>query len=352
MSWPPRPVISNTAIDRVGVLLASGGASIGNDEIARRQLVEWRAAHLRPLHCIANDLVDRLHRLKIHAIIAMRLKRIFRIVAKLQMYESMRVSSMQDIAGIRIIVPSIQDVSVLADDIRCRQLNCADIKKTYDYIESPKENGYRSLHLSLRYKEPGSGYDGLLLELQIRTEAEHAWASSVEVNGITSGDHIKYDMGTPEWSRFFELGAELVARSEGTNSLAEFDGVDARKVTEELLALEKQLNAFRVMLGQRVRDHKELPKINPRTEAIGICFLFEFSNDPKDLKLTEFGADEQEAAILNYASAEQRLSFEDGRVAPILVSVSSIDKLAVAYQTFFLDCSPYVDLLKRLVRQH
>lgn len=285
-----------------------------------------------------------------HAIVAMRLKRLFRIVAKLQIHEGMAVSRMQDVAGIRIIVPSIEDVTALTEDIDRNQLESAEVRRAYDYIIAPKDNGYRSIHLALRHREAGSGYDGLLSELQIRTEAEHAWASAVEVNGITSGHHIKYDEGQPEWSRFFQLGAELLARSEGKNSLVEFDGVDGGELIAELRALEQQLKACDAMLSQRVRNHRDLPKIESSTDAIGACVLFEFGTDPKNLNITVFGGDEQERAILNYASAEERLTFEDGHVAPILVSVSSIDKLPVAYQTFFLDCSPYVELLKNFIR--
>jgi hypothetical protein len=91
------------------------------------------------------------------------------------------------------------------------------------------------------------------------------------------------------------------------------------------------------------------PTFKIGTDVIGACFLFEFGNDPKDLKITDFDTGDQEAAILRYADAEQRLSFEEGQLAPILVSVNSVDKLPVAYQTFFLDCSPYVELLKPII---
>ena len=349
MSWPPPPNISKSAINKVGQLLASDDASIGAVVDARRQLAQWRAAHLRPLHLLANDLMSRLQRMKMQAIVAMRLKRLFRIVAKLKIQGHMSVSRMQDIAGIRVIVPSIQDARALVEDIQLKQPDCAEVKNVDDYIQAPKDDGYRSIHLVLRHKESGSGYDGLLLELQIRTEAEHAWASSVEVNGITSGQHIKYDEGLPEWSRFFQLGAELIARNEGAASLAEFDGVASADVIQELRALEAQLNGFEVMLSHRVRNHRELPQIKLGTDVMGACFLFEFGNDPKDLKIADFGADEQEDAILRYADAEQRVTFEDGQFGPILVSVSSVDKLSVAYQTFFLDCSPYVELGRRLI---
>jgi hypothetical protein len=85
-------------------------------------------------------------------------------------------------------------------------------------------------------------------------------------------------------------------------------------------------------------------------DTIGACVLFEFGEDPKRPDITFFSADQQEQAILSYANAEQRLAFEDGDIAPILVSVSSIDRLPLAYQTFFFDCSPYVDLIGKLMR--
>ena len=139
MSWPPPPSISKSAADRVGLLLASDEASIGEVENARRQLGEWRAAHLFPLHCVANDLVSRLQRLNMHAIVAMRLKRLFRIVAKLQTKEGMAVSRMNDIAGIRIIVPSISDVMALVDDLNSNPLEWAEIKNPMITSKSPRK---------------------------------------------------------------------------------------------------------------------------------------------------------------------------------------------------------------------
>ena len=143
---------------------------------------------------------------------------------------------------------------------------------------------------------------------------------------------------------------ELVARSEGSApSLAEFEGVDDHELIKEFRVFEENLDAFNVMLSHRVRNHRELPEIDSGTDTMGACVLFEFGDDPKDLDITVFDPGEQDHAILSYANAEDQLAFEVGHVAPILVSVSSMDKLKIAYQTFFLDCSPYVELLKRLI---
>src|SRR3546814_12020644 len=49
-----------------------------------------------------------------------------------------------------------------------------------DYIRSPKSSGYRSIHLVLKYKSKKyPEYNNLLLEVQIRTHAQHSWATAV-----------------------------------------------------------------------------------------------------------------------------------------------------------------------------
>lgn len=86
------------------------------------------------------------------------------------------VLNLHDVAGIRVICSFIDDIYDVAklltsqDDIT--------IIKTKDYIQNPKENGYRSLHLILEVpvflsdrKQP------MQVEVQIRTIAMDFWAS-------------------------------------------------------------------------------------------------------------------------------------------------------------------------------
>ena len=84
--------------------------------------------------------------------------------------------NINDIAGIRVICSFPNDVYMLADAL----LNQDDITlvRKKDYIENPKENGYRSLHLIVsvpiflaKEKRP------MKVEIQIRTIAMDFWAS-------------------------------------------------------------------------------------------------------------------------------------------------------------------------------
>lgn len=81
-----------------------------------------------------------------------------------------------DIAGIRVICNYIDDVYVVAQLL----INQDDIKliKIKDYIQNPKENGYRSLHLVLEVPIfLAEGVQPIHVEVQLRTIAMDFWAS-------------------------------------------------------------------------------------------------------------------------------------------------------------------------------
>ena len=109
------------------------------------------------------------------------------------------MENLNDIGGIRVICPFIEDIYTVADMLmRQDDLTLIDRK---DYIENPKPNGYRSLHVIVRIpvyfldnKEP------IPVEVQLRTIAMDFWASLEhdlkykavsEVEGIDSYDELK-----------------------------------------------------------------------------------------------------------------------------------------------------------------
>ncbi len=131
-----------------------------------------------------------------------RIKRPLSIVDKLKRYgEPVNVESIErslnDVAGIRVICPFIDDLFSVADML-LSQDDITLIKKK-DYIENPKPNGYRSLHLILEVpvffsnqKKP------MRVEVQIRTIALDFWSSV---------DHqLKYKHDVPNAD---ELSAQL-----------------------------------------------------------------------------------------------------------------------------------------------
>lgn len=84
--------------------------------------------------------------------------------------------NLNDIAGIRVICPYINDIYTMANLLKSQ--NDIEVIQERDYIKCPKPNGYRSLHLVLRVPVFFSErMEKVKVEVQIRTIAMDFWAS-------------------------------------------------------------------------------------------------------------------------------------------------------------------------------
>lgn len=84
--------------------------------------------------------------------------------------------NLQDIAGVRVICPYISDIYNVKDIL----LKQPDIKliEQKDYIENPKQSGYRSLHIVVEVPVYLSQTKhNVRVEIQLRTIAMDFWAS-------------------------------------------------------------------------------------------------------------------------------------------------------------------------------
>lgn len=110
-----------------------------------------------------------------------RLKSAKSILGKLQKKDldltlSAACNNIYDIAGIRVVCSYIKDVYLIRDRLMAQ--DDVMIMQIKDYIEMPKENGYRSLHMVIRVPVYFMNKKQLVpVELQIRTLAMDLWAS-------------------------------------------------------------------------------------------------------------------------------------------------------------------------------
>lgn len=132
------------------------------------------------LEIIEDEFKYRKLRCPIHHIDT-RLKSAKSILGKLEKKDldltlSAACNNIFDIAGIRVVCSYIKDVYLIRDRLMAQDdLFIMDIK---DYIESPKENGYRSLHMVIRVPVYFMNKKQMVpVELQIRTLAMDLWAS-------------------------------------------------------------------------------------------------------------------------------------------------------------------------------
>ncbi|MBQ7903392.1 MAG: GTP pyrophosphokinase family protein [Oscillospiraceae bacterium] len=84
--------------------------------------------------------------------------------------------NLNDIAGVRVICSFVEDVYTLAEAL----LNQDDVQliERKDYIQNPKSNGYRSLHLIVAIPIFLENEKRMMkVEIQLRTIAMDCWAS-------------------------------------------------------------------------------------------------------------------------------------------------------------------------------
>jgi putative GTP pyrophosphokinase len=100
-------------------------------------------------------------------------------------------ANLNDVAGIRVICSFIDDIYAIAEKLICQDdITLIDAK---DYINHPKPNGYRSLHLIVEVPVFFADHTrDMRVEVQIRTIAMDFWAS------LEHQLKYKHDVKNPE----------------------------------------------------------------------------------------------------------------------------------------------------------
>jgi putative GTP pyrophosphokinase len=208
------PEMSNTAVNRAGQLLRnwvenapspdpfSEWTDEHNDAI---DLVsQYRASVQRPLASVTVSVRQFVQRESSAVVVAQRLKRLPQIIWKLARFPGMQLARMQDVGGCRAILPGGRPE--VAGVLRRMQRNSWDIRAIRDYVAEPKSTGYRAVHVVVMRS-------GRLIEIQLRSPGQHAWAESVEATTRTHPG-LKDGRAPEHVSRYFALAGEIIALRE------------------------------------------------------------------------------------------------------------------------------------------
>ncbi|WP_211249862.1 GTP pyrophosphokinase [Carnobacterium funditum] len=130
---------------------------------------------------ILNDELSHHDKKNPIQVIKSRVKEPASIVRKLQKMDkdittTAIVSSLNDVAGVRVVVAFIDDIYTVADMlVKQDDVTLIDAK---DYVKNPKSNGYRSYHMIIAVPIFFSDRkQSVKVEVQIRTVAMDFWAS-------------------------------------------------------------------------------------------------------------------------------------------------------------------------------
>jgi hypothetical protein len=354
MAWAA-PQFDKAEVNRAGrCLIATDGATSLMERDRMLEVINnWRSSHSFPLQCLKMGLLRRAKAVDPKAIIAQRLKRLPSIDAKLRLRPWMNLTQMQDIGGARAIVRSVTAAEKLIEKFRTG--NAKNPKRGHqfhkhnDYIQHPKDDGYRSYHLIYRYRSVDRkhrGYNDLKIEIQIRSRLQHAWATAVETVQTFTGQALKSSGGEKDWRRFFALMGTAIALREKRPPVPntptnKYQLVEELKELNERLKVETVLHAWRVSI-------RELPmKVGLDTSAI----LLYLDPEKRALEFTPFTLEQLPKAHESYLTLEKKIAeMTTSGAQAVLVWVNSLQSLRRAYPNYYLDTTVFVEALGYALR--
>lgn len=156
MAWAA-PQYKRDEINKAGSLLIADPQVVwvANRDQMLNIINNWRSSHIFPLRSFRRTLYSRARHVDTRAIVAQRLKRLSSIEAKLKRFREMKLTQMQDIGGCRAVVqnmPRLDELVKLYKQSRSKNPNTRhEFVSEKQYVECPKSDGYRSVHLVYRY---------------------------------------------------------------------------------------------------------------------------------------------------------------------------------------------------------
>lgn len=348
MAWV-KPQYSIADVDAAGRILAQRRAANPfapfdpEFQNALAVINNWRSSHNWPLNTFQIGLRRRAKQIDSGSLIAQRIKRLPAIRHKLRIMKKwITLSQMQDIGGCRAVVSSVADVYELVKNYRESDIK-HKLEKLSDYIKTPKPTGYRGIHMIYRYNSDRSKtYNGLQIEVQLRSPLQHAWATAVETVGLFTQQALKSSRGEMDWLRFFALmGSALAIREH--HELVPNTPQDGPELKKELKDHASRLNVINHLhaFSQALQVTE-----NPGAQRAHY-FLLQLDPVAKQVKVIGYTQKELFQATQDYEVAER--SGGDSGIDAVLVSVESLASLKRAYPNYFLDTGVFIKAVEQAI---
>lgn len=340
--------LSKKQIDLIGDRIRSGTATPEDYE----QISKIRSNYVPLIRCLRDSLKNFKDSKDLKGgkvVISRRIKRMPSIIKKIERFDTMKLSRIQDFGGVRVVLDTVTRVRKLSNRLknetyRLKGKNNFVIVKEHDYIEKPKEDGYRSIHQIYKYQ--GNRYPelkGLNIELQIRTVKQHQWATAVEILDMILNSSLKTGVAEPQYKEFFKLCSCAIAYEENNHSMPKcHEDLNINEVLERIFALDNEYHIFDKLLSVSVitNSASRIASITPSDYLILILDIAE-----KEIRVKTF--EDKEDAEAMYKHYEEQTQNDSGKDV-VMVSIEDIGSLKKAYPNYFLDAKGFVNMIKNL----
>lgn len=363
MNMTPKKIISleskpsNSKINKAGNIIANNNIDFFSDEYQNAYdiISQRRALHTYPLNTFQANLrkkVDKLWINKDTYIISQRLKRLISIINKLQRFPETQLSRMQDIWWIRVVLPSMKEVTILQDSyLKDNSSKLYTLIRHKDYIENPKHDWYRSSHLIFTYtnnKYPQTEW--LQFEFQIRTKIQHARATAVETIWTFIWHSLKSNQWPEEWLEYFRNISVWFSYLEWTTISKEFSSYSPIEIIQNIKEETVRLSVEHKIIWFSIAAKKIKTEI-AKTKKWAELFIIILDTKKIELTIWSYTKKEKKQALQDYRIWETE-SIKNPSLAVVLVSLNQVNDLQKAYPSFFWDNASFLEYVTQLEKTY
>lgn len=288
-------------------------------------LQQYRKEFKDPLKIASNELLRIMNLIDNEGIVTYRVKRIESILSKIERQPDMDLARVNDIAGCRCILQNEKKVFQFLDELRkstvleiVKKSNSDGTSKEYlyDYINKPKSNGYKSIHVICKCLDKS-------IEIQIRDNTQHAWATLVEITDSIYKTEIKEKnddkkTGLNEFLRLYSKSKNLTP--------------EERKIINKTLHKNKYLQKLsRTFSKNLVSIRKDWCEVE---DSPGNFYLFELpkNNKPKFQVFDDFSTAED----AYFDSFTNEVNQNGSNIVMAYVQNKDFATVSKAYANYFL----------------
>lgn len=322
--------LSKNQLDKLGERIAMSKNELCQQDIDMLQ--EYRKTFKDPLANVFSELKEAATKVDSQCIVTYRIKRIDTIIRKLRRYYNhpngrMSLSSIGDIAGCRCIILRNDNKKIykIRDLLVKKYGNNIIGSEKHDYIENPKDSGYRSLHLYI--KDPISNRK---VEIQLRTIEQHNWATLVEIIDLVFNKKIKEGQISKDLQRFLFLFSKK-------------DNLTRREI-DEVIKIEKRKNIYKQMCKIFSRNYLNIRKQWISEERKGNYLVIEAAKDLKST-ITAFG--KYEEAESDYY--KKYMQYRESNIVLIHVREPKFEQISKAYSNYILAMHSFFEDYKTFI---
>jgi Uncharacterized protein conserved in bacteria len=315
----------------------------------------WQALHVAKLEEMRQLLTERARTFDSDAMVASRLKSQASILQKLNRYPTLGLAQMQDIAAIRIVFETMEQVKQFCASCH-RQGDEFKLVKIKDYIAQPLETGligYRGIVIVFKVDVTHFNKTiSISFEVEVLTRLQHHWASAVEF--VLSQRSL--EKLPANWVSYFSLISSLFALQENLPVITKH-----QQYTEDELKIQLAKYQLTTMLGSFIGLFLQTPIISfqegshvllvlekNKSATEGYCFAGCPWNAPK---IFSFVPSQHEMVFLLYQTFASHQDNMSGDMKTLLVATDKSEHLPKLFPNWCGNLNDFEKLTWELVNQ-